>query len=185
MVRTNLDKLCWGFFFIMVSFRINGFDIFPDIVGYILFASAFHNLASCSYSFDKAFKYNIPMIFLSIFALLQRTDQEGVLQISPPGVLGIIIAMAAFILNLIVVYHLFSGIKDIKEVRELPEFTAGADRKWHNYLALQMANLFIFFLFLLPTIAFIYIFGLLVASVVVLIGIIRYIKACKEIVTTD
>jgi len=67
MVANGFNKLYWGFLFILIDFRINGFDILPDIIGYILFAFAFSALASGSSHFVLAGRYNIPMIILSTF----------------------------------------------------------------------------------------------------------------------
>lgn len=44
MNESGFNKLYWGFFFIMFNFRIQGFDIFPDIVGYLFLASGFTTL---------------------------------------------------------------------------------------------------------------------------------------------
>ncbi len=75
MIISGFSKLFWGFVFIMIGFKIQGFDILPDILGYLFFAAAFSNLSSLSINFEKASKYNIPMIILSIFSIYQPQNQ--------------------------------------------------------------------------------------------------------------
>lgn len=54
MNRSSFNMVSLGFLFLLIDFRIQNFDILPDIVGYILFAVGFHALASCSEHFKKA-----------------------------------------------------------------------------------------------------------------------------------
>ena len=66
MVRSGFDKLFWGFLFVMIDFRIQGFDIIPDVIGYILFAVGFHMLAVNSTFFKKAENFNYIMVIVSM-----------------------------------------------------------------------------------------------------------------------
>lgn len=36
MNESGFHKLYWGFLFILIDFRINGFDILPNVIGYII-----------------------------------------------------------------------------------------------------------------------------------------------------
>lgn len=99
MNESGFTKLYWGFIFIMLSFTIQGFDILPDIVGYLLFASAFSNVTSSSTYFTKASKYNMPMIILSIFSIYQKPVQGGGIQLGSLGIFGIIIFILSFVLK--------------------------------------------------------------------------------------
>ncbi len=177
MIQTGLEKLCWGFLFIMVSIRIQGFDILPDIVGYLLFASGFRHLSPHSGYFKKASIFNIIMIFLSLFSIYQFQVQGGGIQIGP---LGILLSIVYFILNLLVIYNLFNGIREIEESQDQPELAFEADRKWNSYLLLQLANAVAFFLVFIPAIAFIYILIMLVVNIAILIGIMGYIRKCRD-----
>src|SRR5690606_14384419 len=57
----------WGFLLTMLDFRINGFDILPDILGFIFFAIGINALLAESEHFQQAQKFNLVMILLSIF----------------------------------------------------------------------------------------------------------------------
>ena len=78
MNQRGFTQLYWGFLFVMLNFRIQGFDILPDIVGYIFFAFGFAALASNSEHFKKASRLNIPMIILSIFSIYESSPRLGI-----------------------------------------------------------------------------------------------------------
>ncbi len=180
MNESGFNKLYWGFLFIMLSFRIQGFDILPDIVGYLLFASGFSQLISSSNYFNIAAKYNIPMIILSIFTIYQVPAQGGGIQLGLLGIFTIPIAIASFVLNLLVVYNLFMGIKDMAKKQEQSDFVIESQEKWNQYKILQIASICSFIAIFIPLIGVLYIIAILVISIVLTISILGFIKRCSE-----
>ena len=180
MNQSSFNKLYWGFIFIMFSFRIQGFDILPDIVGYLLFASAFSQLTSSSNLFSIAAKYNIPMIILSVFSIYQRPVQGGGVHLGMFGILSIPIAIAAFILNLLVAYNLFMGIKDMAEKRQEFDLVNESNEKWNQFKMLQIASLFSFIFILIPLLGVLYIIVIFIAAIIITIGILGFLKRCSE-----
>lgn len=180
MNRSGFDKLYWGFLFVMIDFKIQGFDILPDIVGYILFAIGFSILAERSTYFKKSSKYNVPMIILSILSIYEPQNQKSGIQLGQFGLLSIPIAIAGLVFSLIVVYNLFMGIKDMAQTQGQMSYFHEADSKWRQFLTLQIAVLFAFVLIFIPVVALIYIIGIFVASVTITVGIMRFIKSCGE-----
>ncbi len=166
----------------MVDFRIMGFDILPDIVGYILFALGFSILAVESDFFSKASKFNVPMIVLSIFAIYEQPKQGGGVNVNwgPFGFFGILISIASVILGLLVVYNLFMGVKEMSEKQEQRDIYEEADKRWNQYLLLQVAGIFAFILIFIPPLAFIYIIALLIVSIVLTVAIMGFMKRCGE-----
>lgn len=179
-MESGLNKLYWGFLFIMLGFRIQGFDILPDIVGYILFASAFSDLASENINFSIAAKYNIPMIILSVFSIYQSPVQGQSINFGSFGLISIVMGIATFILNLLIVYNLFLGIKSMAEQRGQFDLASESDERWNQYKLLQIAVLFTFILIFIPPLAFIYILVIFVVSIIIVIKIMGFIKICKE-----
>jgi len=193
MNQKSFTQLYWGFLFMMLDFRIQGIDILPDTVGYILFALAFYALASNSGYFDKAFKMNLPMIVLSLFSVYEKQEQGS--EINMPGIninfgnagtltiLGnaasILISIASWILSLLIVYYLFMGIKEMSGNvhRDLYE---EADRRWNQYLMLQIGVLLGFVIIFIPGLNFLYVIGILVASIILMLAILRLMKRCGE-----
>jgi hypothetical protein len=182
MDKNEFTKLYWGFLFIMIGFRIQGFDILPDIVGYLLFASAFNNLASRSAYFETAAKFNIFMIIFSIFSIYQfpAPDQGQGINLGPLGIFSIPLAIASVLLNLLVVYNLFRGIKDISEKCGEFDLAGESDDRWREYKILQTAVLFSFILIFIPPIAVVFFIVLFIMSIIIAISIMRFIKKCGE-----
>lgn len=180
MKESGINKLYWGFIFIMLSFRIQGFDILPDIIGYLFFASGFIELTSSSTYFSIAAKYNIPMIILSIFSIYQTPVQGGGINLGPLGIFSIPIGLASFGLNLLVVYNLFMGIKDMAEKQEQFDLAKESNERWNQYKMLQIAVLFSYILIFLPPLAIVYIVVLFVIAIILAIVIIGFLKRCSE-----
>lgn len=180
MIVDNLQKFKWGFFFIMIGFRIQGFDIFPDIIGYIFFAIAFSNLKNSSDYFAKAFNFNLPLIFISLFSIYQAPSQQEGIQLGPWGGLGIFISIVSFILNLMTVYYLFKGIRELEESFDDTYLANEAERRWNHYLILQTAMLLSFMTVFIPVFAFLYMLVILFAAIGVLIGIINFLRRCID-----
>lgn len=180
MNESGLNKLFWGFIFIMLSFRIQGFDILPDIVGYLFLASGFSDLISNSSYFSKAAKYNVPMIILSIFSIYQKPAQGGGIQLGPLGIFSIPIAIASFVLNLLVIYNLFMGIKDMAEKRGQFDLVEESDERWNQYKMLQIAVLFSFIVILIPLLAVFYFIVLFIISIILSIGILGFLQRCSK-----
>lgn len=180
MVESGLGKLYWGFLFIMLSFRIQGFDILPDIVGYLLFAYGFSRLSSSSNYFNIAAKYNIPMIILSLFSIYQFPAQGEGINFGPLGIFSIPLVIASFILNLLVVYNLFMGIRDMAEKQEQADLMNESDVNWNQYKILQIATLFSFIIIFIPALAIVYVIVLLIISIIITFSIMRFINRCRE-----
>lgn len=178
--ESGFNKFYWGFLFIMIDFRIQGFDILPDIIGYILFAAGFSILAANSESFRKAGNFNILMIILSVFSIYEKPVQGGGIQFGPLGPLGIIIGIASLIIGLLVVYHLFMGIKDMAEEQSQMDISEEADKRWNQYLLLQLAAILAFILIFIPPLAILYIVAMLIVAIVITVAIMQFMKRCGE-----
>ncbi len=178
MFEGAFNKFYWGFFFIMIDFRLQGVDILPDIIGYCLFAAGLSVLASASSCFEKAKGLNIFMIVLSIFQIYERPAQNGGINFGALGPIGFIIGMAEMILGLFVVYNLFMGIRDIASQRGKSFIAEEAEKRWTQYLVLQLAAIFIIILVLIPALAFIALIGLFIFSIALTVMIMGFMKRC-------
>lgn len=177
MYAEGISKLYWGFLFIMVDFRIMGFDIFPDIVGFIFFAIGFGLLASGSEFIVKARSLNIAMIFLSIFSLYEAPAQGGGVHVAPFWTFSVLIGIG----TLLVVYNLFMGVKDLAVQQEQQQLAEEAEARWKQFWMLQVAVLAAFLLIFIPALGFLYVIALLVASIALTVVIMRYLKRCEEV----
>lgn len=182
MIESGFSKFFWGFLFVMFDFRLQGFDILPDLVGYILFAVGFGALESYSEKFDKAKKFNIVMIILSILSVYEKPAQQdsGFTMSNQLGLLGIILSIVGFVFGLIVVYNLFLGTKEVAEAKSRDDLYEEADIRWKQFLWLQIGSLFIILFLFIPIIALTYIILLMILSVVFMVKIMGYMKRCGE-----
>lgn len=174
------NKFYWGFLFIMIDFKLQGFDILPDIVGYLFFAAGFSMLALNSEYFKRAGRQNIGMIILSIFFIYEPPAQGGGIQLGPLGVYGILIGILSMILSLFVVYNLFMGIKEMSLAAGRMDIYDEADNRWRQFLAIQLSALLLFVLIFIPPLAIISIIILLIVSIILTINIMRFMKICGD-----
>lgn len=161
----------------MLDFKIQGFDILPDIIGYILFYLGFKILLETSMHFGKAKSFNIVMIIISVFTIYEKPVQNQGININP---LGLVIGLASLIFGLLVVYHLFMGIKEIAYEKECDFIADEADKRWNQYLLLQLAALFAFLMIFIPTFLIMYMIFLLITSLVMAFIILGFMKRCGE-----
>ncbi|MDF2984601.1 MAG: hypothetical protein K0R50_111 [Eubacterium sp.] len=180
MNRGSFDKLSLGFLFVLIDFRIQGFDILPDIIGYVLFAIGFSRLTAYSDYFRKASYANIPMLIISLFSIYEKPAQDSGITFGPLGLMGIPLSIATFILSLLVVYYLFMGIIEMAQSKGLGEIVQEADTRWKQYLYLQLAGLLIFIFIFVPLLGIAFIIGLLIISVVLTFAIMKFMKICGE-----
>lgn len=183
MYSSAFSKFYYGFIFILLDFKVQGFDIFPDIIGYILFAFSFSALVSQSEYFRKASYVNIPMIFLSALYIYepQSPAQPGInFSFGPFGILGIPIAIASIVLSIMVVYYLFQGIIEMARVRGAFNIVDEAEHRWRQFLYLQVAAILVFALIFVPFLIFFYFIGLIIASIALVIVILNFMRKCKE-----
>lgn len=177
MITDGFNKFYWGFLFILFSFRIQGFDILPDVIGYILFAIGFHRLAEQSEYFVKIKTMNSIMILLSLFSIYERPAQDGGIHINP---LGIVVGLASAVLLIVIVYHLMMGIKDMALERERPDIEQEASQKWTYFLVFQIATLCTFIMIFIPPLFVVAVVGLFIASIVLIVVLMRFMRLCGE-----
>jgi hypothetical protein len=178
----GFDKFYWGFLFIMFDFKISGFDILPDVIGYLFLAAGFAALAQSSIHFKNGGHCNIPMIFLSLLSIYEppAVSQGQVINFGPFGLLGIPIAIASIVFGLMTIYYLFMGIKDMAVRKERQDIFEEADRNWRQYLFLQLAVILVMVLVIIPPLAIAAVVVLLIISIVVMLEIMRFMRKCGE-----
>jgi hypothetical protein len=178
MLEGAFNKIYWGFLFIMIDFRLQGIDVLPDIIGYLLFAGGLTVLASSSSCFEKAKRLNVFMIVLSVVQIYERPTQGGGINFGVLGPFGFLIGIAATILNLIVIYNLFMGIRDIANVQGKMSIGQEAEKKWSHYLLLQLSVFLAIVFIIIPPIAFIFVIVIFICSIVLTFTIMSFIKRC-------
>lgn len=172
-------KLFWGFLFILINFRIMGIDILPDFIGYGLFFMAFEDLEGNNYRLTTAKNLSIVMIILSLFTIYEVPSQRGVYS-SPFGGFGALIGIAAFICNLMLIYNLFMGIKDLAIQKNMNEIAYEAEERWRGYMWLLVAICLGIVFISIPLIGLLYAIGLFIAGIVIAVQIMKFMNKCSK-----
>jgi hypothetical protein len=73
----GLGKVFWGYFLILLDFRVNGLDILPDFVGYFLIIAGLAGLSAESVWFGKAKPFAWISLLLSLSDIYQVTYPVG------------------------------------------------------------------------------------------------------------
>lgn len=98
------NYLFWGFVLLMFDINVNGFDIIPDILGFILLYKGLSILEYKNINFEKAKRITIVMIILSIM--------DYILVYINPISIGLLLLFTYIILDFIIVYRICMGIAE-------------------------------------------------------------------------
>lgn len=179
MIASAFRNFYWGFFLIMVDFRIGGLEILPDVIGYILLASGLSTLASQNEWFMRARGYVWPAMILSVFQLYERPAESSGVHIIWGSGMTLILGLAMAVLSLLAVYNLFMGIREMASRAGNPSIADEALSKWNQYLGVAVAGLLSFILAFIPVIGFPLILSLFVVNLVLAVGIMRLMRRCE------
>lgn len=106
----KIKYIFWGNIFILFFFTINGFDIIPDFIGYILIMIALVNLDKFSKKFKPAFFINLILCVLSIINI------TGIFNFLNDSLIAFYIYHFACTALLIAnTYFMYSGFSDISK----------------------------------------------------------------------
>ncbi len=180
MKDTGLRKLFWGLLFVLFTFRIAGFDILPDMAGYILFALGIKKLAKYSDYFVKAEKYNYVMIILSSFFIYETPLERGSLQLIHSDVYSTIIGISFIVFRMITFYYLFMGIKEMAERQGKLDMGRESYAMWNQYKLIQIGLVTLFIIIFFPILNVIYFIFINVMNFIVSLRLITFMRKCNE-----
>lgn len=176
----GFKKIFWGFLFLF-DFRINGIDILPDFVGYILIYLGLDLLVKRSSHFQKAKNLTIPLILISIFDIYQIQAPIGSVFSNRYGIPIFLFGLIFTILNLIMVFNLCMGIYELARGENDSYLQETALNRWKLYLAFNI--LFMFFLFIglaVPGFLAMLVIVLFIFSIVVYILMMQLMRLAEE-----
>jgi len=180
MNKSAFNMIGFAFLFLFIDFRIQGFDILPDTVGYVLFAVGTYAIIALSGHFRKAFYINLPLLVISISDLYQRPSNEylGPVNLGSLGLLSIPLALLVIALSIAFAYFLFQGIIEVADSKGLDSIAEKAGSQWRHYLFIQLGTLLAPVLALIPVIGIGYIIALLVIYFIIVCSIMRFMNEC-------
>lgn len=113
MVRRGFMFLFWGFLLSFLDFRINGLDLLPDFVGYIIISAGLGTLSQWNIQFGKAKFYSLLLIFLSLPDLIVSLNQNMAI---PYFILALIVT----IFSVLLIWLVCQGIIEMAIVADKP-----------------------------------------------------------------
>lgn len=169
----GFHKMFWGFIFLF-DFRINGFDVIPDIIGYILIFQGLSLLMARNINFQRAKNISFPLIFLSIFNIYQINGSGSMF-----GFFGIIIGLAILIMDIIMVYNICMGIAEEARKIENSELETKAINRWKLYLTY---NIIFMIGFIIPALLVVLFWLYIILSLVSFILILSLLKSAEYLI---
>jgi len=128
----------------MFDFRINGFDILPDFIGYLLIFLGLSALVNLNEKFNKAKTLALPLIIISVLDIYQSPVPLNIGLMEPKTMIISLIGIISIILNILMIYNICIGIEE--KAKESGNFVLGtlARSRWNLYLIFQIIFLVIF-----------------------------------------
>lgn len=168
----NYKKIFWGIIFLF-DFRIGGFDILPDIIGYILIVVGLAAIISRSSHYVTARSVAVPMIFISILDIYQRPVESGFMQVYEPGILMILVGLVSSVLTIVMIHGICFGISEEAAAMGLDDLSSKAQSRWTLYLVLAVITTIGTFIPFLMGILFIPLFVLLWISFILILNLLK------------
>lgn len=177
--KLGFSKIYWGFLFFF-DFRIQGFDILPDIIGYWLIYLGLKELVSMSLHFAVAKKYSVILGILSVFDLYQVQMPIQQFNIDPLSGLIILMGIIITILDLLMVFHLCYGIAELAKGRGVIDLESIALNRWRYYLYLRIATaVAVPIALIIPPLVILLVIPLIVISIIVFLLMMGLMKQAE------
>lgn len=143
MVRLGYTNIFWGFLFIMFNVRIQGIDILPDFVGFILLLFGFIKLNQSTriVAFRYAFGFSVPLLALSFLTLYQPPGNG----IGGPSQVSVFITMLVVLLSISMMVAFCTGTRLLAERSLNSELARIAQKRALQYAVLNLAGFLIVF----------------------------------------
>lgn len=165
----------WGILFLF-SFRIQGFDILPDIIGYILIFNGLKALLDKSDHFVTARKFCLPLIILSIFDIYQKPNHTSGIHFNP--ILSLI-GLVSIILLLFLFYYICQGMKEWARENSNHELAEKTENRWKHFLIMHIISFASILLIFIPPLAIAFVLVALIYSIVVLVMMMQLMKEAE------
>jgi hypothetical protein len=128
-ILSGFKVMFWGFLFFF-DFRIQGFDVLPDIIGYWLIYTGAGDLISHSSYFTMVRKYALPLTIVSIFDIYQIQKPIEQFSVDPFVLLFSFIGLLITIVDLMLVFNLCYGIVEMARAVGNSQLSSNAEVRW-------------------------------------------------------
>ena len=186
MKKNGFHIIFYGMLFVLINIPINGVDILPDFIGYILFAIGYEKLKSKSIYFERVRKFIWLLIAISFVAFYRSAYMEIEMPDMSMIIPEILLAVITFVFIMLNFYNLFNGIRDIADKKGHLDISSEAVRRWKQIIVLNLLALLLVIVIFIPVINILYILALAVFSIYMAVKMMKLIRRCsKDLVTDD
>ena len=128
-------KLFWGFLIVLIDIRINGFDLLPDLIGFIMIVVGLGQLTQRNAIFGRARPYAASLLILSALDLFSRTTAESSgLELFGSAGLAFAYLIALAVINLMLVFFICRGIGEMARAGGATELADLSVTRWQFFL---------------------------------------------------
>jgi hypothetical protein len=167
-------NLFWGFIFLF-DFRLGGFDILPDFIGYIFIYSGLIRLTNINERFKTVKSISLLLVFLSIPEIYQISTTHLLGYFA--GILLAAICLITTLLQIVLVYNICQGIIEMANERGNFQLLSKAKNRWLLYL---VVNITIIAGTALPLILVVLFWPLIILSFISYILMLGLLKQAEE-----
>lgn len=166
---TGFSNMFWGFLIILLDFRIDGFDIIPDFIGYWMIYIGLGELSTWNVHFKAARKY-VPILgILAVLDSFQFQRPINEFSLEPMVIGGFILGLVLSVIDLLMVYNICKGISEIAEKSNLTDLSLKAMNRWQLYLYVKIGFMIIW-PFMLISPGFVVVLGIPISLLVIIVG---------------
>ncbi len=139
MYSEKYNKLFWGLIITLLDFRIMGFNILPDIVGYIMIIYALTDLEKHHSDYEKAKPFAVALLIFSITDIYQTNGNilNG-FTINNSTIIFMIISSITLILDTFMVYYIINPIIQLVQNSNFYELKKITKFRWKAYLVVNL-----------------------------------------------
>lgn len=180
--RSAYTWMLWGFIFLLVNFYLQGVNILPDVVGFILIAVGANQLRRFNPRFQTVYILCFPMMVLTLPNLHQAVQPNGIHFSGAGNPFLLVVGIIAWAILFVVVYNVCKGTAEIALGSFHPELAEQAMVRWNLYVVLQIATGTVSALAWLRMTSIVVTLGVLVLiyAVIVAILFVTWLWQCRE-----
>jgi len=133
-MRSHFSQLFWGLLLVILDFNINGFDLLPDGLGYLIVAAGCSGLSTLSPRFSKA----RTLCFISAALWL--------IGFAIQGDIAIVYGLATTLVNCAFIWQLLGGIGEFAMDRGRSDLAERAHNRRLAYVAVMIGTTLLAFM---------------------------------------
>ena len=130
-------RIFWGLLLVVVDFRLSGFDILPDFIGFAIIAVGLGLLVPLNPRFQTAKIMAMILVVLSLASLIEFPATDGAQGFHPGWfAFGLLVT----VLDIVMIWQLCGGIIDLAREEGLDDLATRASTRRGLYVGLHLVT---------------------------------------------